>query len=178
MERKLFLGSNTPDGFIGYFDKVITMYGLKKLYILKGGSGLGKSTFIQKFAEFFKAQNPERNITYVYCSADPKSLDGAIIEDIGVGIIDGTFPHITDPKFPGMVDQIVDLGKYIDPTKIKVSREELEKLQDEKSSHFKTAYQHLNNARKVHMKIESVYKGAVDFDSINELISKVCHEAI
>ena len=173
----LFLGSNTPDGFVGYFDRVIDMYGLKKLYILKGGSGVGKSTFIRKFAEHFRGLKPERDITYVYCSADPQSLDGAIIEDLRIGIIDGTFPHVVDPKLPGLVDEIIDLAQFIDPTKIGATREELERLGAKKSTHFKKAYAQLHKAREVHMQIENAYKVAVDFNQINEQVLKVCREA-
>ena len=173
MERKLFLGANTPDGFVGYFDKIIEMYNLKKLYILKGGSGVGKSTFIKKFAEVFLAKDKTLDVNYFYCSADPNSLDGAIIENLNVGIIDGTAPHITDPHYPGLIDEIIDLSQFIDPKKLACTREQIDEITAAKRKHYYNATAHLSKAREQHMQLEALYKPAVDFKRIDELLARL-----
>ena len=172
MERKLFLGANTADGFVGYFNQVIKMYNLQKLYILKGGSGVGKNTFIKKFAEHF-AKQPDAVISYFYCSGDPNSLDGAIIENKNIGIIDGTSPHIVDPIYPGVIDEIINLGEFIDPSKVVASRSTLDIISLRKRRHYSAAYLHLAKAREQHQKLESAYRGAIDFVSIDKLLKKV-----
>ena len=215
MEKKLFLGSNTPDGFVGYFADVVRMWDLKRLFILKGGSGVGKNTFIRKFAEHFKniyaLQNSsvilnevkdlssttknnfnagrktlhsvqgdtgkgsanELNIVYIYCSADPESLDGVIIENIGIGIIDGTAPHVVDPKYPGVVDEIVDLGVCIDRGKLDIDRGWLDRVYEKKSASYKQAYKHLARAREWHLEIERHYGLAVDFGRVDKIFEEV-----
>jgi len=165
--KKLFAGANTPDGFVGFYDQLVDMYDLKKLYILKGGSGIGKSTFIKQFADAF----PNDDKDFLYCSGDPKSLDGVILPNRGVGIIDGTFPHMIDPQYPGVIDEIINLGEHIG--EIRATREQLQQLYIKKSNYYRIAFDNLARARDVHHKIEDLYKGAVDFDAINLKLQKI-----
>ena len=174
MEKKLFLGANTPDGFVGFFGDVVEMYDLKKLYILKGGSGVGKSTFIRKFAENFRsAAGKDFNVSWIYCSSDPKSLDGAILENLGIGIIDGTAPHMTDPKYPGVTDEIIDLGKCIVTEKLDVTREWLDKIYEKKRKHYQEVYKHLAAAREAHQELEKHYTAAVNFATLDKVFAEI-----
>lgn len=168
-ERKLFAGANTPDGFVGFYDKIADMYNLEKLYILKGGSGVGKSTFIRNFANAF----PNEQKDFLLCSGDPKSLDGVILLGRKIGIIDGTFPHAVDPQYPGVVDEIVNLGEYIVWDKVKATREKLSNLCAQKRHSYALAYQHLNKAREIHHEIEALYKGAIDFEAMGLKLNQI-----
>lgn len=174
VDKFLFLGANTADGFVGFYDKTIEMYDLKKLYILKGGSGIGKSTFIRKFAESFGNYNRD----FIVCAGDPRSLDGIIIPALGIGIIDGTHPHLIDPIYPGVIDEIVNLGEHIDFNKITIDLQVLKNLQKQKALHYKRAYANLNSARQIHHQIESLYCGAVDFDGIDSKLAKIIMQSI
>jgi hypothetical protein len=169
VDKYLFLGANTADGFVGFYDQLADLHNLKKLYILKGGSGIGKSTFIRKFAEAFKTYDRD----FLVCSGDPKSLDGVIIHTLGIGVVDGTFPHPLDPIYPGVIDEIINLGEYIDFDKVKVDKQTLKTLSQKKSAQYKKAYKHLAIARDLHHKIESFYKNAVDFDSIEKRLQAI-----
>ena len=173
-DRNLFLGANTADGFIGFYDKIVDMYDLKKLYILKGCPGGGKSTFIRKFAEAFENHPRE----FLICSGDPNSLDGVIIPDLKLGIIDGTAPHTVDPKYPGVVDEIVNLGEFIDFKKVTAGRRTLKELYGKKAENYKKAYMHLAAARRIHRKIESLYKNAIDFEGINLKLSQIIMQTV
>ena len=59
--RKYFAAANTYTGFISYFDTVFDPEKFSRLYVLKGGPGTGKSSFMKKianeFAIFFKFSN-------------------------------------------------------------------------------------------------------------------------
>jgi len=169
IDKFLFLGANTADGFVGFYNKLIDMYDLKKLYILKGGSGIGKSTLITKFADAFTNHNRD----FIICAGDPKSLDGVIIPYLRIGIIDGTHPHMIDPIYPGIVDEIINLGEYIDPSKVTANKRTVKELQQKKALHYKHAYAHLNSARHVHHQIEGFYKNAVNFDDINSKLTQI-----
>lgn len=173
-DKFLFFGANTADGFIGFYDKLVDMYDLKKLYILKGGSGIGKSTFIRKFADAFIKHNRD----FIICAGDPKSLDGLIIPALKIGIIDGTHPHMVDPVYPGIVDEIVNLGEFIDFKKISIDKQTLKTLQQKKALQYKRAYASLNSARHIHHKIESFYKDCVDFESMNLKVSQIIMQHI
>ena len=46
MTSTFFLGACTPQGFLSHYDSLFDE--LEQLYIIKGGSGCGKSTFMRK----------------------------------------------------------------------------------------------------------------------------------
>ena len=174
--RKIFLGANTPDGFVGFFETMVDDYNLEKLYILKGGSGVGKSTFIRNFTnQIIEIYKDKTNLTidYILCAADPSSYDGVIIHELRIGIIDGTRPHIADPKYPGLVDEIIDLAQFINPTKITANREELRTLIDQRKQCFVRATQELYNAREIHKQVESEFIPAMNFKRVNKVLTKL-----
>jgi len=168
-DKNLFFGANTADGFVGFYNQIVDVYDLTKFYILKGGSGIGKSTFIRKFADAFK----EYNRDFLICSGDPNSLDGVIIPALKIGIIDGTSPHVVDPKYPGVADEIVNLGEFIDFGKVTASKQVLKTLYQKKGAHYAKAFAHLSAARRVHHQIESHYARAIDFDKVNLKLAKI-----
>ena len=47
------------------------------------------------------------------CSSDNNSLDGIVIPKLKIAILDGT-AHVVDPVFPGVVDEIINLGQFWD----------------------------------------------------------------
>lgn len=101
-----------PDGFISCFDHLIGEDILRRKLILKGGPGVGKSTFMRRIhAALCKEGEPA---TLYFCSGDPDSLDAVAIPHKGLLILDGTAPHIVDPKIPGARDSIINLGEYLD----------------------------------------------------------------
>lgn len=48
---------------------------------------------------------------YTLCSGDPDSLDAILLPRLGVAIVDGTAPHVVEPKYPGAVEEYVNLGR-------------------------------------------------------------------
>ena len=165
------MGAVTSDGFVHFFDELIEMYELRELYIIKGGSGIGKSSFIKKFTESFK----EHPIDYIYCSNDPNSLDGAVITDLNIGIVDGTAPHILEVKYPGLIDEIIDLGKFINKEKLKTkaNKEKIDMLLSGKKENYAKAFSHLAKAREYHAELEMLYSGCVEFDKVDELLGQI-----
>ena len=59
----------------------------------------------------------------VLCSSDPDSLDGVIFPQIRACIADGTSPHVIEPRFPGAVEELVNLGDYWDAEQLRVHAE-------------------------------------------------------
>ena len=94
-----FAGANTPNGFEGEYENHISEDSFEKVYMIKGGSGTGKSTLIRRAAETGMRIGGE--ITYLLCSSDPDSLDGALIRkgERQIAVIDATAPHTMDPRY-------------------------------------------------------------------------------
>jgi len=110
--RSLFPGAMGPDGFISCFDHLIEEPLLRRKIVLKGGPGVGKSTFMRRVHAALCADDTPS--TLYFCSGDPDSLDAVAIPQKGLLILDGTAPHSTDPQIPGARDSIINLGEYLD----------------------------------------------------------------
>lgn len=128
---EFFLGANTPLGFFSLFDQLYNPNENWFCHILKGGPGTGKSTLMKKIAE----KSRKKNIKYelIRCSSDPKSLDAVILEDLKKCFVDGTSPHTIDPIYPGISDEIINLGEYWNKKSLNKSREKIIKLYKENS---------------------------------------------
>ena len=90
-EVQYFLGANSPAGFYSLYDQMIDRTKARRLYILKGGPGCGKSTLMRRVAERAKAAGQE--VEYILCSGDPDSLDAVILPGLEIAVADGTAPH-------------------------------------------------------------------------------------
>ncbi|MBP7279275.1 MAG: ATPase, partial [Sedimentibacter sp.] len=90
-EKHIFAGNNTSEGFFSYFDYLLKPEEAEHIYILKGGPGVGKNRFMKKFADEMEKKN--YSIEYIHCSSDNASLDGILIPELKILIVDGTSPH-------------------------------------------------------------------------------------
>lgn len=143
MSVRMFLGGNTADGFKSYFEERLAP--MKKIYILKGGAGTGKSTLMKKVADFAEAEKLKTQLWY--CSGDVKSLDGVCLVDKGIAIVDGTAPHVVEAKYPAVRDKLIALGDYIDEGKVLPHYEEIASLCSEKMKRYNKAYRYLKTAK-------------------------------
>ena len=109
--RTLFPGAMGPEGFISCFDHLMDDALLRRKLILKGGPGVGKSTFMRRVHAALCANGEPSTLSF--CSGDPDSLDGVAVPHAGLLILDGTAPHIVDPEIPGARDSIINLGECL-----------------------------------------------------------------
>ena len=77
---KCFLAANSGEGFVSYFSDCYNYADGWRAYIIKGGPGTGKSSFMKYVTA--KAQERGYDIELCPCSSDPDSLDGVIIKEI------------------------------------------------------------------------------------------------
>lgn len=118
-----FLGANGPRGFISQFSASFSAKEGFNTYIIKGGPGTGKSTLMKRVAEHFIKEGLRCHLCP--CSSDPASLDAVIFPDIKVVLLDGTAPHVVEPKYPGACDEIVNLGECWNAIELKAHRDEI-----------------------------------------------------
>ncbi len=109
-EQSIFLGANGYHGFFSLYDEYIDALQLRRLYVLKGGAGCGKSTFMRRIGELAGAAGD--TVITVLCSGDPDSLDGVVLPERGVALFDGTAPHVLEPKLVGQQGFYLDLSRF------------------------------------------------------------------
>ena len=144
MSKSYYAAANTGNGFNSLFDSIFSAEELSRLYIIKGGPGTGKSTFIRSIGDAAEMRGLEAE--YYYCSADTDSLDGVKIPSLGVAVIDGTSPQSTDTRYPGACETIVNLCDNFDTEKLRQNRAEIAVLTNECSACYKRASRYLRAA--------------------------------
>ncbi|MBO5907292.1 MAG: hypothetical protein J6Q85_03990 [Clostridia bacterium] len=144
--EKYFAAANGYTGFVSYFDEVFNPREYERIFVLKGGPGTGKSSFMRKIKNALS--NTQCKIEEIFCSSDPKSLDGIICtaENKKIALLDGTSPHERDAKIPGAVDSIINLGDNWDEEWLRGYRNEILSLSKEKRDAYATAYFYLRLA--------------------------------
>lgn len=90
-----FLGANSPTGFYSLYDELIDRDTAQSVYIIKGGAGCGKSSFMRRIGR--QAEAAGLATQYIVCSGDPGSLDGLILPELNTAFVDGTAPHAAAP---------------------------------------------------------------------------------
>ena len=166
---RYFAGGNTARGFYSLFDS--NLEGLERVYILKGGPGTGKSTLMKEIGAYWSEKG--YSVEYLHCSSDPDSIDGVIIPSLKVGVVDGTAPHVIEPKLPGAVEEYVNLGEAWDARLLAREKQNIQDLSNQASQAFQNAYQTFAQALRVHDDWEKIYIQSMDFDKANELTDRL-----
>jgi hypothetical protein len=166
--KNYYAGGNTARGFVNLFDSSIQ--GLERVYILKGGPGSGKSTLIRSIGNDLSERGYD--IWFIHCASDNNSLDGVIIPYLKVGIVDGTLPHVVEPRLPGAVEQYVDLGKAWNITQLAERRAEISELNQKIKEAYDAAYADFSEALRIHDEWEAIYIQNMDFSAADKVIAE------
>lgn len=166
-ERHLFPGSNTSMGFHSFFQYIIPLNEAKRIFYIKGGPGTGKSFLMKKIGKIFSEKG--YSIEYFHCSSDNESLDGVVIKELGIALLDGTAPHINDPKVPGALDEIINFGVCLNESNLSKVKEEITNVDNKIKDSFKRAYAYLGAAKKIHDDWRHHNSKALDKDKLRKL---------
>lgn len=134
---KYFLAANSCEGFVSEFARCYNPNDSWRAYIIKGGPGTGKSSFMKYVAA--KAEEKGLKCIYCPCSSDPDSLDAVIMPDKKTVILDGTAPHTLDPKYPAVCEEILNFGEFWCSEKLKDKTEIIEITNQNKALHITAA---------------------------------------
>lgn len=174
MQEKYFAASNSAEGFKNYFGDIFKRADF--IYIIKGGPGTGKSYFMLKQARL--AEERGARVEYYYCSSDPTSVDGILVHDNArkVAIVDGTSPHVSEPKYPGAYDEIINLGEFWNRELLIKQKNEIIALSDRKSAEYKNAYTFLRSVGNLCAVSDSLVSEAVEFDKMRAAASRILNQ--
>lgn len=174
--RHMFPGGNSSKGFYSYYEYILPQEQARRIFIIKGGPGVGKSTFMKKTA----LEMVERgfDVEQMHCSSDNNSLDGIVIPKLRVAMIDGTAPHVVDPKNPGAVDEIIHLGDFWDEAGMVKYRDEIMKTNREVGELFRRAYKYLGAAYCIYEDMCEIFSKSVNEAEINQIAKELVTEII
>lgn len=169
--KHYFVCGNTAKGFQNFFPSNLKQ--INKVYILKGGPGTGKSSLMKKVGDFITSKGIP--VEYIHCSCDPSSLDGLIIRNLSIAIVDGTAPHVVEPTAPGAIEEYVNLGIAWDVDQLAQHKKEILFLQSEIGSCYPKAYDCFAKALRIHDEWEKIYIDHMDFAKANRFTEQVIH---
>ena len=151
--KEMFPGGNTSQGFFSYYNYIIPP-DATRILVIKGGPGVGKSSFMKDIA--VEMNNRGFDVELHHCSSDNNSLDGVVFPQIRVAFIDGTSPHIVDPRNPGAVDEIIHLGDFWNEDGIRQWKTEILAINRKVGRLFSRAYRFLKAAKIIHEDLEEI----------------------
>ena len=117
-----FLGSNSDNGFVSHFEQLQNPHSGLRPYLIKGGPGTGKSSFMKKIGTNALSRGEE--VELIHCSSDPDSLDGVFLTQSQIAFVDATPPHVLEPKYPMALERTVNFLEAVDD--VKAERHKLE----------------------------------------------------
>lgn len=170
-----FLGANTPRGFVSFFDELYNPYKTSGAYIIKGGPGTGKSTFMKKVADTLEKRGIP--VERVHCASDPKSLDAVIAPSIDLSLADGTSPHVLEPKFPGAAENIINLGQFWNEDILRADRDNIIRLTLENSLCHRRSSGYLSAAGSLDIQTRALVQRFIRTEKIDSFVSRfACRE--
>ncbi len=174
--KKYYLAANSCKGFVSYFDSAYSHIEGWQCYIIKGGPGTGKSSFMKKLAK--KGEEKGYKAELCPCSSDPDSLDAVVFPEIKKIILDGTAPHTLDPKYPAVVETILNFGDFWDGNLLRQQRKEIIAATDKNKSFHKTAASYLTTAGVIFQYIYNTVLQTVKIDKIKLYGDLLCKRYI
>ena len=171
MQHRYFAASNSSEGFKSYYKEIFEE--TDRLYVIKGGPGTGKSSLMKRVAA--EAEREGFEVEYYYCSSDPTSLDGILMSTtIGkIGMVDGTYPHVWEPTYSGVKEEIVNLGEFWDSRALREQKNEIFSLSNKKSTAFKRAYSYLRSCGNLRAVTDSLLRKATDFEKLQSAAERL-----
>ncbi len=142
MDQTIFLAANSGQGFYSLCDGFPGEGCF--LHIVKGGPGTGKSGFMRRLCE--AARSRGLDTVSVLCSGDPDSLDGLAVPALGQAWVDGTAPHVREPRLFGADADYVNLGRFCRLPLADNDRDRAMALNRAYKARYKAAYAHLEAA--------------------------------
>lgn len=161
-----FLGANSAEGFCSFYDTLFHDPRISKVWIIKGGPGNGKSTFMRAMGETAAAKGVEQEA--ILCSSDPDSLDGVVIPAIGLAIVDGTAPHVVEPPTCGMGSRYIDFSSCYRPG-METARAEILTAQGKNQACYPKVYSCLKAAAVLQRQVEDIARSCVKQEKLDGL---------
>jgi len=137
MTQSYYLGANSGEGFVSLYED-FPPAAEAFLHIIKGGPGTGKSGFMRAVGAAAEERGME--VHYVLCSGDPGSLDGVYLPALGLAWVDGTAPHVIEPRQFCADSDYINLGRFCRGPLSKEDAQEVHEIGRRHKALYRRAY--------------------------------------
>lgn len=172
--RYVFASSYSSQGFCTFIPELIN--GLGKVYILKGAPGTGKATFIRLIGEMMSEQGLE--VEFWVSALDSITPDGVYLPQLDMAVINGSLPESIDPRYPGVREQIINLGEYWDAEMIEAQGEKIVDLVDLMKICQQQVYNLLKEAGRVKEEIRQINAQHLNMEKLGQVIQQLAVEIL
>ncbi len=169
--KRFFAAANTCTGFVSYFESVFRREDWEKIYLIKGGSGVGKSTALRKIGEFFFEQG--RAVEEILCSSDPNSLDGINIPELRITFLDATAPHAMEATMPIALEEIIDFAQFLNEENLKKEKEVIGEYLQKKKHCYAYCYDYLKCVKVIREINEKIYLLYINSSAIQKAAKQI-----
>ena len=166
-----YLGANTPEGFCSHYDTLFHDGRIRRLVILKGGPGCGKSTLMRHVSAAAQAKGMDAE--EILCSSDPDSLDGLIVPQAGLALVDGTAPHVVEPPLCGLGAAYLDLGRFYDGARMEQRRDALLEAKEKNAACYPLCYSALRAAGAAGALLRALAEDALPPDTLDGALRRL-----
>ncbi|WP_019122367.1 PRK06851 family protein [Brevibacillus massiliensis] len=167
--RHYFASGNTAAGVHLLFGSAFQ--GLDQLYILRGCPGTGKSTIMQQVADEMLRKG--RSVEMFHCPFDSDTLDGLILTEERIGIVDGNACRDTLGPESAKAVFYIDMDQAVDQAKVSRNQSNLAALQEGFEERCTKAYETFAKALRIHDEWEKYYIDSMNFTKANQVAEEL-----
>ncbi|HLU22340.1 MAG TPA: hypothetical protein VKZ77_07630 [Bacillaceae bacterium] len=166
---RYFAGGNTAKGFYNLYDS--NLAGLERVFILSGKSKVEKSNIIERLVT--KWEDGPYPLEIIHRASDPERVEGFIIRQLGVAVLDGDHPSVVGEEFVGSQWETIDLDQNQLPARLDEKADIIHDLKTKMERAFNNAYAAYAEGLRVHDDWEDIYIGKMDFNKANEVTNRL-----
>lgn len=167
--RHIFTGTNTPEGFFSYDQYILGHDAADKIICIKGGPRSGKSVFMKKIGESMLEDGCD--VDFIHCADHHCSLDGILLRDKKIAMIDGTSPPFSVD--PGAVDSVIHLGDYWNESGVENNRDAFAGAVDKIRDILGRAYNYFAAAVKMYDNLSGIYESALLYEKLYRITAEI-----
>lgn len=171
-EQHYFARGNTAHG--AHFLYKSAFHGLRKVFVLAGPQGIGKSTMLRSLADDLLEQ--DQHVQCFHSPLRPDDLDGIIATELNIGIVDGRVCEgITEMEADEI--QYIRLDDALDHDRI--SAEDLAGIEARRSQladSYAKAYEAFQTALRIHDEWEKYYIESMDFAKADQIVQELIQD--
>ncbi len=163
-----FAEGNTARGYANLYETNIQ--DLQKLLVLKGGSKAFKSRLLKKAGLHY--ENEGYSLQYIHCPMNHEIIDGMIIEELQLGIMDGIGTQKYESRIANKVKRYLNLNQQYN---LADKKEQISKLTSHIMQLKQEAHQYYEKALQIHDEWEAIFIDNMDFEKANALTEEVIY---